>query len=313
MAGSDFYIYVLFRETGAPFYVGKGHGDRWRYHDYAYGRDRNLHKLNIIRQMKAAGHEIPKIKLHEGLTEDVAYTYESALISAIGRADKGLGPLTNLSDGGEGATGLTPEQLERLAASQRGKKLSPEHIARIRAANTGRKLTPEAIKKLTAARHAAPFSPETRAKMSVVHRGKKQPPAAIAKTAAANRGRKRSPETRAKMVEAAANISPEIRAGMAMATSLAQRGRVLSPETRAKIAASRVGRTLSTETRAKITASLLGQKRGPCSADTRAKISAGNRGKKRTPEQRAKLSAAHSRRPTKARVDDARQHGIPGI
>lgn len=29
----DYYIYVLFRLNGVPFYLGKGRRNRWHYHE----------------------------------------------------------------------------------------------------------------------------------------------------------------------------------------------------------------------------------------------------------------------------------------
>ena len=300
MADPEFYIYALFRETGVPFYIGKGKRYRWRI--TSYDKHRNHHKLAIIARMKAAGLTIPTVILHDGLTEDIAFTYERALIAAIGRSDLGCGPLVNLTNGGEGSSGriVTSEARAHVSMRHRGKKLSLEHAAKLKASNIGRKLSEEHRTKLIAARHSSPASPATRAKLSAANLGRIPPPDAIAKTAAANRGKKRSPETRAKMVEAARNRSPEMLAQIIAASSAANRGKVLSPETRAKIAAKRLGTTLSPEHRAKISAGLQGQKRGAPSAETRAKIGAANR-------------AAHLRRLAKAPVNDGSQHLIPGL
>ena len=195
MADSKFYIYVLFRETGVPFYVGKGQGYRWLQHTHTTDREPNRHKRSVIRQMRANGFEVPKIKLHDGLTEDVAFAYEKALIAAIGRADKGLGPLVNLTDGGEGVSGLPPESRARVIAAHKGSKRSAETRAKLSAVRLGKKY--------------GPHSPEHRARIAAAHTGRKRPPEVGAKisaakkaspaTAAACIGRKLSIETRAKL------------------------------------------------------------------------------------------------------------------
>ena len=99
----DFYVYVLFRENGVPFYVGKGRGKRWfRHEETARGskrRDGNRHKLAVIRKMHVAGLDVPKVKVATSLTDDQACAYEVAWIAAIGRADLGSGPLANMTNG----------------------------------------------------------------------------------------------------------------------------------------------------------------------------------------------------------------------
>jgi len=211
MAGHEFYIYILFRETGVPFYVGKGTKKRWLRHWWDNPRDRNKHKIAIVRNMLAAGLDVPKILLHEGLTEATAFAYEKALIAAIGRADLGLGPLTNMSDGGEGSAGLSAESLERIGAAQRGKKLSPEHAAKLKASNVGRKRTAEESAKITARNLGNKYS-----------LGRKMSADTIAKLSAAKLGRKFSPEARANMSAArrGVKLSNEHRAALSVAQRL---------------------------------------------------------------------------------------------
>jgi LEM-3-like GIY-YIG domain/NUMOD3 motif len=183
MADSEFYIYVLFRENGVPFYVGKGKGPRWERH-HLDRENFNRHKLAIIRRMRAMGLSIPKIKLHEGLTEVAAYAYEVALIAAIGRADKGRGPLTNLTDGGEGRIGsvCTLEHRARISAALQGKKRGPPPTAtraKIGAANQGKKRSAEWRAQKSASMQGTkrkPHTPEARAKISAALVGRKCAP-----------------------------------------------------------------------------------------------------------------------------------------
>ena len=65
---ASYYVYVLFRETGLPFYVGIGKGQRWTVHEReartnTLQRGANTHKLAIIRRTHSAGIEVPKIKI----------------------------------------------------------------------------------------------------------------------------------------------------------------------------------------------------------------------------------------------------------
>ena len=56
--------------------------------------------------MRRKGKVIVQIKLIENLTEETALEVERALIQLIGRYP--FGPLTNLTPGGEGVSGLEP-------------------------------------------------------------------------------------------------------------------------------------------------------------------------------------------------------------
>lgn len=117
----DFYVYVIFRLNGIPCYVGKGCGDRWTRHEQRPIHE-NRHFRSIIQQARTAGRELPKIKLHESLTEAIAFEYEKALIHAIGREHAG-GPLVNLTDGGDGESGrvMSAEQKQKISARKKGR------------------------------------------------------------------------------------------------------------------------------------------------------------------------------------------------
>lgn len=74
---NKFYVYVWYKD-GEPVYVGKGCGKR------AY-REKEAYDVEIYKN---------------NLTEEQAYDLEKKLIAEFGRADKGDGPLMNLTDGG---------------------------------------------------------------------------------------------------------------------------------------------------------------------------------------------------------------------
>ena len=113
-----FYVYALLdsRKTGTfryghwkfkfePFYIGKGKGDRVDSHFKQSAVKSNSHKNNKIRKIlsKKLFPEIVYISI--GLTENQAFKLESNIINIIGRQQLNTGPLTNKTDGGEGATG----------------------------------------------------------------------------------------------------------------------------------------------------------------------------------------------------------------
>jgi hypothetical protein len=168
---TDFYVYVLFRPSGEPFYVGKGCGRRLNAHESdARGND---HKARIIRQAKAAGLEIPRVKIAESLTESGAFEIERAFIAALGRDP--IGPLVNLTDGGEGTAGYrrSPELIEHHRQQLLGRTYSAEHRAAISAGQKGKPgLSAEAQARRVAKLTGRKLSPEHRAALSAGHKGR---------------------------------------------------------------------------------------------------------------------------------------------
>lgn len=198
----DFYVYALFRDiTGIPFYIGKGRGNRWHCHEREARKGACGRKYAIIRDMLTRSIRIIKVKLHEGLTHEIAHEYETALIAAIGRHP--LGPLTNLTDGGDGgACGarLSPETIAKRSATQRGAKRSAEARANISAACIGRRHSPETIAKIKSLKAGTRPTPEAIAKRASLNRGSKMSPEASEKSAAKRRGQKRTPQQRQNMI-----------------------------------------------------------------------------------------------------------------
>ena len=189
----SYYVYVLFRPwDGSPLYVGKGKGQRWLDHERKKTGHRNKHLINTIRKAKAAGLEIPKIKVRENITNDEAIEIEIALIAAIGREEYG-GPLVNLTDGGEGTSGII---------------MSAEAREKNRQTRLALWLTPEYRDAMIALRQ----TPEHRAKLKGHRPGQwnEEQRAAAAERARTQKKSKRSPETRAKM--SAFALTPEGRA-----------------------------------------------------------------------------------------------------
>lgn len=253
MIHTDFYVYLHMnpRKLGEfvygdfefdhePFYVGKGQGDRIN------GVDRNPFWKNIENKIIKAGKEVIKIRLFDSLSEEESFLIEKELISLIGRRDQGKGPLTNLTDGGEGVVGaiLTEEHKRKISISLKGRKpwntgktLSEAHKKKIGRKGKGnsfygkthskeiRKKMSESIKKYVrkygGTRTGAVLSEETKLKISKAHQGKKA-----------------SKETKRKMCEAAKGRPPQ------------------SIETRLKKSRTLVGHSVSEETRRKISETL---------------------------------------------------------
>lgn len=272
---ADFYIYALFRESGIPFYIGKGCNRRIDIHLHAHPSD-NSRKRAIIVSMRKNGKDVPRAKLAEGLTEEDAFRMETAFIKAIGRAPDG--PLVNHSDGGEGPSNPSAETRLKMRMAKLGRKLHPETIDKIRQANIGKKMSPQAIERTAAYRRGRQLSAESRAKMSAAQKGKKRhtpemraylgavlkahPPsmAARARGAEIRRGKKRT-------LEAVEKTAAKLRG---------------KPQTEAAKAARRAAWHTSDSSKAHL-----------------AKICAANNGTKRSPESIANMKLAWARRKAK--------------
>jgi len=123
-----FYTYLWLRENGTPYYVGKGHGKR------AY---------------RKGSPPLDRVLIQTFPNEIAAFSAEKFFISFYGRVDLGTGCLRNLTDGGEGGSGITytPEMRRRISQRMRGNsnsagcKLSLEACQKISRSLSGRKRT----------------------------------------------------------------------------------------------------------------------------------------------------------------------------
>jgi hypothetical protein len=88
------YVYQHIRlDTNEVFYIGIGK-QKYRSTDQ---NNRNKYWLNVVNKV---GYSIEIIA--ENISYDEALNLERHLIKTIGRKDLGLGPLVNMTDGGEG-------------------------------------------------------------------------------------------------------------------------------------------------------------------------------------------------------------------
>jgi hypothetical protein len=115
-----FYVYILFKTYNKgnydyvdlsfdmePFYVGKGSGNRLDISKKEFNSS-NKHKARILEKITRKNMSVTSLKYAENLSEDLALKIETELIKKIGRKDMGLGPLSNLCDGGKGSLGELP-------------------------------------------------------------------------------------------------------------------------------------------------------------------------------------------------------------
>lgn len=191
-----FYAYI-YRDTrphknNEPIYVGKGCKDRSSIHMYG---SHNPHLAAKINKMKAIG-LAPSVEIIEAIDEDHAFFLEECLIEVIGRIDLKLGPLTNMTNGGEGVSGvvISANARAKMSAAKLGKP----------SWNKGKEWSAGVRAKVSLGLTGKTASAETKAKMSATRTGKVLSPRTAehaANNAASQRGKKASPETRAKMAE----------------------------------------------------------------------------------------------------------------
>lgn len=111
MSNTIYYVYAYLRvndsdtaSAGTPYYIGYGKNRRAfnKHHKIPVPKD----KSNIV-------------FLYENISEQEAKELEKQEISKYGRKDKGTGILLNLTDGGEGVSGLIHSEETRDIMSQK--------------------------------------------------------------------------------------------------------------------------------------------------------------------------------------------------
>lgn len=118
------FSYGNFNFNFEPFYVGKGKGLRSKSHlkPYNLKHDNNKLKVNKLKKIIEEYGNIEILKYIENISESDSSLLEKEMIATIGRLDKKEGPLTNLTDGGEGISGyiMSDEQKENLRIKHTG-------------------------------------------------------------------------------------------------------------------------------------------------------------------------------------------------
>lgn len=111
-----YYVYMLVDpRDGLPFYVGKGKNKRSQDHfrEARNAKCKNKHLERKILQIWRDGLEILVPIVASFDEEAEAFLLECDLIKKIGRRDLGTGPLTNLTNGGEGISGRSLDTIRR--------------------------------------------------------------------------------------------------------------------------------------------------------------------------------------------------------
>lgn len=191
-----FYVYILCRPNGKPFYVGKGSGKRIFDHDAEARGGCDCHKCRIIRKIWRNGGEIQRYTMLTTDNEQEAFDYERELIALHGRKN-----LANGTDGGEGMSGRIVMLAERVKRSKYRKAMwaDPEYRARMVAMAKETHASPESRARMSDVHKARLADPAERAKMSKAQIKRYEDPAEHAKQSAVNHIRWADPEQRERL------------------------------------------------------------------------------------------------------------------
>lgn len=162
-----FYVYLDSKPCGTTFYVGKGNANR------VSSKERNKWHAAICKKHP----NWTRVVVFEG-TEEECHAEEIRLISLHGRRDQKLGTLVNLTNGGEGATGVVRDEitLAKMSVAQKIAQAKPELKAAFSARVKAMWADPELRAKIVAARS----TPEAKLVMSVSNKAAQSTPEAKA-------------------------------------------------------------------------------------------------------------------------------------
>ena len=186
---NKYYVYLYLTPDGIPFYAGKGKNRRHKVQDHLYKSNSNPF---LKRKIRKVGVDNVEVRFpHKDLTEEQAFYLEEYYIAGYGRRDLGLGPLCNLTNGGEGTSGYSHsnETKRKLRNAFKGRAISAEQKQKISDTLKGHSVSAGARQKMSAAKKGK----------STWNKGKKMPNAQKQKISDAHKGCVHSAETKRKM------------------------------------------------------------------------------------------------------------------
>ena len=162
-----FYVYVLARPNGTPFYVGKGRGRRVYDHENEARKGHKCHKCSVIRKIWRYGGQVQRYIVFTTDDEQEALAYEVDLIALYGRRT-----LCNLTDGGDSPT-VTDETRAKMRAvyQRRTPEERAEHRRKLSEAHRGQRV-PEARRLRMIGSKCGPCSDERKRNISAGNTGK---------------------------------------------------------------------------------------------------------------------------------------------
>jgi hypothetical protein len=202
-----------------PFYIGKGKDDRYKVEHHLYKGS----SIFLKRKIRKVGVNNVQIQfLHENLTEEEAFQQEKYWIRYYGRRDLKAGTLCNLTDGGDGPSGVIRTVAHNLAISvankgnqySKGRKHTEEAKHKISNAFKGKSLSDGHKRNVSNALKGRVFSEEHRRNLSKAAVGKP----------GTNMGKKFSSDHRRKISEALRGKMSEVTKRSWAARKLAQGG-----------------------------------------------------------------------------------------
>jgi hypothetical protein len=177
----EYYVYILARPNGTPFYVGKGKGPRIWDHEQEARRGCRCHRCNVIRKIWRGGGEVQRYTILTTNNEKDAYQYERDTIALHGRAN-----LVNRNDGGEGGGSPSEETRRKLSVAAKGRP----------SWNKGKSVSDEMRQRISAALKGRPLDPQRRDAFVKVNIGRKWQPESVEKSRQKRTGLKRTIEQR---------------------------------------------------------------------------------------------------------------------